>query len=235
MRLVVILAILAREIDKHIFQPTYIVPEDTQIREVLVKLAASDSEKELFCRSMLLSIDPDAQSEARRSRIQAVVRNVSWHLYKLFSETEYNGIRLSVEKVAQRATDIWKPIQQAKQKYEPDFEPAKWGDDQWSPFVFPDNGLAENQTSDEASDDDLLTVFPRISVVEKNLRYPLSFVIQVRRSLLQCAAAEREIAQKPTSPTIGRMTSNRSRKKSTTPGREDHPNGNFLGQKTRGV
>jgi hypothetical protein len=57
MRLAVILAILAREIDRHIFQATYIIAKGTQIREAL---AASDSENESFCRSILLSMDPGA-------------------------------------------------------------------------------------------------------------------------------------------------------------------------------
>lgn len=48
-RLAVLLAILAREIDEHIFQPIYIAPGDFRIRKVLADLAATDSEKESFC------------------------------------------------------------------------------------------------------------------------------------------------------------------------------------------
>jgi hypothetical protein len=62
MRLAIFLAILAREVDKQIFQPTYLLPEDAGIREVLTNLGASDSEKESFCWSILLSINPNEQN-----------------------------------------------------------------------------------------------------------------------------------------------------------------------------
>jgi hypothetical protein len=127
MRLAVILAILARELDKYTFQPTYIIPGDTQIREALTTLAASDSEKELFCRSILLSIDPEAQNKALRSRVQVVIRNVSSHLQGILPETHLTGLRQSLQKVVQKEAEVWQPIQRAKRRYEPDFEPLKWG------------------------------------------------------------------------------------------------------------
>ncbi|EFR04885.1 hypothetical protein MGYG_07886 [Nannizzia gypsea CBS 118893] len=241
MRLVLTLAILAREIDRQIFQPTYIFPEDNQLREILVDLAATDSEKELFSRRLLLSINPEAQAEAGRSRIQAVVRNTSQCFFKLLSESKYEEFRRCIEKVAQRAADFWQPIQRAKSKYEPDFEPTESGDPEWKPFVFPggpENGPApaESRPSDGGQAEELLTVFPCISAIENNVCYPLNTVTQVWKPLPQCAAAEQELAQRPTKPTVGRMASNRERRRSLTVTRAsnmngNHQNGNFLGQK----
>ncbi|KAF3481434.1 uncharacterized protein GIQ15_04193 [Arthroderma uncinatum] len=198
MRLILVLAVLAREIDRQIFQPTYILPEDNQLREILVDLAATDREKELFCRCLLLSVDPEAQAKACRSRIQAVVTNTSPCCFKLLSESKYEEFRRCIEKIAHRAADVWHPIQRAKCKYEPDFEPTESGDTEWKPFVFPgapDNGSApeESRSSDGAQAEELLTVFPCISAIEDNLRYPLNTVVQVWKPLPHIKSCAEEV------------------------------------------
>ncbi|KAL2819542.1 hypothetical protein BDW59DRAFT_181634 [Aspergillus cavernicola] len=231
MRLAIFLAILAREVDKQIFQPTYIVPEDAGIREVLAKLAASDNEKESFCRSILLSINPDAQNTALQSKIQAVIRNVSSCLYGMLPDDQFDQLRASVGKIVERAVDVWHPIQRSLQRYEPDFEPLKWGDDQWSSLEFPEGSSAGSEASPNMLDESLLTVFPRIAVVEKGNRFPLTYVVQLRRSQPQCMAAGREVSNVPTSPVIGRVTSNRSRRKSNASSNAGHANGTLPSKK----
>lgn len=213
MRLAIFLAILAREVDKHIFQPTYIVPEDAGIREVLANLAASDNEKESFYRSILLSINPDAQNAALQSRIQTVIKNASSCLCGMLPDDHLDQLRASVKKIVERAVDVWHPLQRSLQRYEPDFEPLPWGDDEWTSLDFPEGNVG-SETSPDMLDESLLTVFPRLTVVEKENRFPLTYVVQVRRSQPQCMTAGREVSSVPTSPIIGRVASNRSRRKS---------------------
>lgn len=230
MRLVIVLAVLSREIDKYLFQPTYIVPEDSQFREAMANLAASDREKECFCRSILLSIDPGFQRKTVQSREQAVVRNVTSYLYGLLSETQYSEFHASVKDVVAKAVQVWHPIQRAKQKFETDFEPLLWGDEGWASFEFPGDTSVANRTGDDVLDGgNLLTVFPRITAVEKEGRSPYTFVVQVRSTQPQCLAAEQEMRQEPASPTVGRMTSNRSRGKHNPSNSESKATGPFLG------
>ncbi|KAJ5142334.1 hypothetical protein N7526_003329 [Penicillium atrosanguineum] len=212
MRLVVILGILARELDKCIFQPTYLL-EESNLREILCTLAKKDHEKESFCRSLLLSIDNDAQQGSLQLRIQAVVRNVSSYLYDALSEPQYSEIRQCIENIAQRAVKIWRPIQSSRKRYEPDFEPLKWGDDEWCPFRFPGD-VGKLELDPNVRNDNLLTVFPRISLVEDNKRYPQTFVTQLMKSQKLCGAAEQEMPREATSPKLGRMSSNGQRRKS---------------------
>jgi hypothetical protein len=214
MRLAILLAILAREIDREIFQPTYIIPEDAGIRGTLAKLAACDNEKESFYRSILLSMDQDAQKASLQSRIQLIVRNVSSCMYDMLPEEQFSALRGSVEKIARKAVDVWRPMQRSVERYEPDFEPRKWGDDQWSLLEFPEENPAGSEASPAMIDDCLLIVFPRITVVEKGLRFPLTDVVQMRKSQPPCLAARRELADLPTSPVIGRAASNRTRRRS---------------------
>jgi hypothetical protein len=229
MRLAVILAILAREIDKHIFQPNYLF-SDTELRTVLCNLAAVDGEKESFCRSMLLSIDHSVQQTSIQSRIQAVVRNVSNHLFDLLSEAQFSEFRQSIEKVAKRAVDTWRPIQHASKKYEPDFEPLKWDDDDWSLFQFPGDNDDQNEVVDSHQGGNLLTIFPRISWVNNDKRHPQTFAIQLMGSQKQCLAAEQERYRQTSSPKINRTASKGSRRASIAQGAA-RPNGvHFLGQ-----
>lgn len=217
MRLAVILAVLSREIDRQIFQPTYTISDDTQLRDILSQLAETDCEKESFCRCMLLSIEPNAQEMSLQSKNQAVVQKVSSYLYELLSETEYSEIRLRISKILHRAIDIWLPIQRAQQRYEPDFEPLNWGDDEWSLFKLPGDDSTRNEVDRNIRDENLLTIFPRISLVENGERFPLTYVTQLRRSQKQCMAAEQEINQASPGRMIGRVLSNRSRRKPRVP------------------
>ncbi|KAL4865923.1 hypothetical protein BDV12DRAFT_187833 [Aspergillus spectabilis] len=197
MRLAIFLAILAREVDKHIFQPTYI-----------------------------------AQNAALQSRIQAVIRNVSSYLYGMLLDGQFSQLRASVGKIVEKPVGVWHPVQRSLQRYEPDFEPLKWGDDQWSSLDFPEGSHAGSGASPNMLDESLLTVFPRITVVEKGHRFPLTYVVQLRRSQPQCLTVGREVSNVPTSTVIGRVASNWSRRKSNASSNAGHENGTLLSKKS---
>ncbi|KAL4770005.1 hypothetical protein BDW60DRAFT_91291 [Aspergillus nidulans var. acristatus] len=80
-------------------------------------------------------------------------------------------------------------------------------------------------------DESLITVFPRLTVVEKGNRFPLTYVVQLRRSQPQCVAAGREVSNVPTSPVIGRVASNRPRRKSTASSNASPTNGTLSSKK----
>lgn len=199
-----LLAILAREIDKYIFQPIYTTPADSHIRGALADLAATDSEKESFCRSILRSIDAQAQARVLQLSVQTIINNVLSYLNELLSEAQRRSLRSSLEKIVQRAVEVWKPIQQVKRKYEPDFEPPE-SDDEWSPFIFPENDRAENQTKREQNQN-ALSIFPRICSIENDAITAYSGVTQLSISSQQFLAAKREMERESPSPSNGRKT-----------------------------
>ncbi|KAJ5372452.1 hypothetical protein N7517_004458 [Penicillium concentricum] len=234
MRLAVILAILSKEIDQHIFQPNYLVPEHAQLRNIMSHLAETDGDKEYFCRSMLLSIDEQSQQETLQHRIRTVVHKVSSCVHGLLSDAQYNEFRQSVANTVQKAIKIWLPIQRAQQKYESDFDPVDWNDNEWAIFNLPGEKTEKNTTAHGMASDTLLTIFPRISQVKDNRRHPLTFVTQLTKCHPLCIQAEQEINKKPNSPTIGRTSLNGTRRKSIVA--NAHPNGNgFLEKKANGV
>jgi hypothetical protein len=214
MRLAIILAILSREIDRQIFQSTYLASDGTQVRDFLSRLAEADCEKESFCRSILLSIEPTTQELSLRPRIDAVAQKVSSCLDELLSENQRDEIRWSITKIVHRAIDVWRPIQRAKQRYEPDFEPLSCGSDEWRLFNLPDDDSTQNEMDQNIRDESVLTVFPRVTLVTNGERSALTLVTQLMRSQKQCMSAEQELNQRPTNRTFDRLPSNRSRRKS---------------------
>jgi hypothetical protein len=72
MRIATILAIAARYINHYIFQPIYILNEDSGLRELLTHQAVIDSKKELFCRALLLSMFPKEQARTTAKRVDLV-------------------------------------------------------------------------------------------------------------------------------------------------------------------
>lgn len=208
MRLAFTLAILAREIDKHILLPTYTTQPDDQFRKVLTNQAALDSEKESFCRSILLSMDPETQMRTCFVGTQNVVIAVSAYLDELLSEDQRLTFHKALNKVAQRAVDVWKPIQRMKRRYEPDFGPPTTHDahDECEAFVFP--GLMDTtkgtSTKLKNQKEVALAVFPRLSVIEDGMSTAYTALIQLKSSQDQWIAAKNEMESEPPSPTIGR-------------------------------
>ncbi|OJZ80468.1 hypothetical protein ASPFODRAFT_53287, partial [Aspergillus luchuensis CBS 106.47] len=202
MRFSVILAILAREIAKHIFQPTYIAPMEDHFEKALSNLAATNSEKESFCRSILLSIDPETQARICHKNVQSAVKNVSAYLDELLPEDQRSA------KVIQKAVDIWKPVQRAQRRYVPDFE-SPHAEDEWEAFTFPTdkNPTTETNANQKSPNNFSLTVSPRICVIENNTCTAFTTVILLNSSHYQWTAAATEISKEPPSPTIGRVLS----------------------------
>ncbi|KAB8255450.1 hypothetical protein BDV32DRAFT_161906 [Aspergillus pseudonomiae] len=227
MRFAIILAILAREINTHILLPVYIAAGDNkynQFRKVLANQAAIDSEKESFCRSVLLSIDPGTQEGICLVGIQAVVKNVSEYLDELLPEDQRLAFHNTLRKVVRKAADIWKPIQHSKRRYEPDFDPPTAEDD-CEAFKFPitENVTTENNANQKNMKKVSLTVFPRLSIIEHGISTAYTAIIQVSSSQRQWVAAESEMDKEPASPTtIGRIP---WRRKSNTPKTTSVPNG----------
>lgn len=248
MQLVVVLAILSREIDKHIFQPNYLDSEDNQLRSMLSELAKTESEKEAFCRAILLSMDAPAQGKSVQSRASRISRDITHRLFGTLSDEKQNEIRHTMLKIVNRAIEAWIPFQRSHSKYEPDFEPEHWDDPEWKPFTLPGEKAGKTETETGFPTDNSLTIFPRISRVDKDDRDPLNYVVQIRRSHPLWSEAEQEMSRSPISPTTGRMPFTRPRRASisanttvsngnsngkVSPNGKASPNGkSFLNKKT---
>ncbi|KAI9929493.1 hypothetical protein MW887_000966 [Aspergillus wentii] len=190
MRLAMVLALLAREIDSHIFQPTQMVSGNPQIRKCLVDLAMVDAEKESFYRAISHAIDPPAGM--REANMSNAVNRVAAYMDGLFTDELQTKFRQSLEKIVRQAVQIWQLIQRGRRKYESDFEPPLTEQDEWYPLVF--SGKGPSDAKKGRPDKEALVVFPRIWMVENGVMTTFTVVTQLEKTQpdLQSAAVEME-------------------------------------------
>jgi hypothetical protein len=215
MRIAVMLAILARAIDKDIFQPTYILDGESGIRELLLHQAIADSGKEAYCRSILLSMFPEEQTKVSEERVKEVIGDVGWYAQDLLSVTQFETFKAGLEEVVQSASDLWKTIQRAKQRYEPNFALEDYDDFDWEIIGFEERTAAAGEegsakVTGAGTDEDLLVIFPRVYAVDDGDPDPITHGVVLKRS--QSAEATQELEKTRTAnPTLGRTTTNRAR------------------------
>lgn len=217
MRIAAILAILARCINSAIFQPTYNLDEDDEIRLLLIRLAAANSKKESFCRGLLLSIDPEEQAKNASKRVERVIREVAQYVRDSLSVVEYENFRSGLEYIVQQACDFWRIVQYAPEKFEPYFELNHYDDFEWQPLRF--EGGEQSLARVPNEDKELLVIFPRVYIIEDEGPDPITNGVALMKSQSTAAAEEEEVERrKPSSPTAGKAVpksrSNKARRKS---------------------
>lgn len=211
MRIAVMLALLARTIDREIFQPTYILDEESGAREFLLQQAIIDSKKEAYCRSILLSMFPEDQAKICEERVEAVIGGVGAYAQDLLSAAQYETFRAGLKQVVQEASDIWKVVQHATQRYEPDF--ALVEDYGWEPLTFGERTTVPEEEgsakiTELGKDEELLVVFPRVYLVEDSEPLPITPGIVLKKS--QSAEATQELERKnKINPALARISTSR--------------------------
>lgn len=224
MRLVVFLAILARELNEQIFQPFYISQNENDTREILLDLAMKDAKKESFCRAILLDINPEKQNLILEERKKIVIWNAGSYFLDLLSSARYEGFRRSLEDVVERACEMWKAFRYSEKRYEPDFDPTE---EEWEPFPFANSEKFSQGHIDTG--ETVLTVYPRICRVISEECKTLHFATVLTRS--QCIDAELEMRKRePSSPKSNRAIPERQRTRglSISLSSATNQNGSFL-------
>lgn len=206
MRIAAVLAFLARRINRQLFQPTYLLIEEDEMRRLLVNLAIANSKKESFCRSVLLSLFPEIRASNAEKAVERVIREVSWSVERLVSRAQYERFRSGLNEVVHEAREAWQLVQCSRGKFEALFEPHHYDEIEWQPLSFHNRGASagkeKTMRAPEASEI-LLVIFPRIHIVEDNEPEPVTLGVALMKS--QSAAAIEEMERKqPSSPTAGR-------------------------------
>ena len=76
MRCVAILGGLARSFIDHLFRPTYFLPENSGVRDLLIRQAQVDSEKEVTLRALLQAVSSNDQENAASQRVDTASNRV---------------------------------------------------------------------------------------------------------------------------------------------------------------
>jgi hypothetical protein len=217
-RVAVILRALARLVVKYIFQPAYLLDEDSGLREILVEQATINPTKERYARGILLSMIPGNQETYDEETVDLVVDklvdtlNVRVLLYPKAIETFTSMLKFLVTKFQ----DEWKIVQRGKQKIEPSFHYFASIDHPWHVFDVDiadgKNGKQHNvgATLNTNSAEGDIVILPRLYLVGQNPKSaPITHGCILQKVL--CDAAEGEVRKDVPSAPFARATSSRHR------------------------
>ncbi|GME46725.1 hypothetical protein GTA08_BOTSDO11869 [Neofusicoccum parvum] len=136
MRIAVILAVLARLIDKYLFQPSYILSEESGLREILIRQAIENSRREAFTRGIFLATFEDEQAEIADELVTRIIKELMHHIHDLLPPPQVESFKARLEHIIQNARDIWWKTQRLRQRLEPDFQVEDYGWEQPIQFQF---------------------------------------------------------------------------------------------------
>ncbi|KAJ9154903.1 hypothetical protein NKR23_g2569 [Pleurostoma richardsiae] len=119
MRVAAVLTILASELAKNIFQPTYLATEGEELSELMTDLAGPEPQRERYLRSVLLAADPESQQETARTRVSRVVREVTGCVGPLLPIEKQGGFQSALEKLCRQVCEQWTRLQRIPEKIEP--------------------------------------------------------------------------------------------------------------------
>ncbi|EPE04498.1 mei5 protein [Ophiostoma piceae UAMH 11346] len=195
MRIASVLSVLSRTLHKYIFRPFYLMKDDTELTKLLHGVEFENPSKEVNIRSTLLATLPDIQRLSAKTRVQHVVREVSWVVQHLLGALPYDSFCSALTEACIVACTEWQKIQMAKMKIEPYFGPP-YDEFDWQALPLPEfeglnvaprrrsgvsgasstraNSLASAKDSDMDPGDILLVVWPSMAVVENGDQQPIT-------------------------------------------------------------
>lgn len=197
MRAAIVLGILARLVDKFVFQPTYLLDEESGLREILREEAAIDPVKERYTRGILLSMSPDDQEANGESTIHHVVKELLdiANVRILLTTETFASFPAALESFVRQCQEHWKTIQRGKQKLEPSFAHSASPNHPWQLFDDPPvdtNPASQTETLPSTTAiENHIVLIPRIYLVRTNADPdPITHGCVLRKAHLDAAAEE---------------------------------------------
>jgi hypothetical protein len=218
MRVAVILGLFARLVDNVVFQPNYLLREETELRDILEEEAAINSTKETYIRGVLLSMSPEEQDVNIKRGVNIVVNDMLNSVRVLLTSDALQTFGKALERLVTQFRTQWKVIQHARQKLETTLKHSASVEHPWRVFDVRVADAKEGKytpTSVCTSNmEDNFVVIPRLYVVEAEaLTTPITHGGVLRKADLD--AAEDECRNSTPSGQNTRATPNRHRNRPT--------------------
>lgn len=205
MRCTAILAYLARIFVSDLLQPTYLLPEGSDIHDLLIRQAYDNPAKATAFRASLQALLPEAQEEAIERRTDKACNTIAALTTGLLSDHDDVQYRTQLKSLAEEASQAWKAICCFTDTIEPRFDTRRhenWSD---SNFVFEEKQYKIRNLGSLASgtwEEPVIAIFPRLYVIYEgsyDLETPGVFLMRT-----QAKAAQDELEKVPSSPRIAR-------------------------------
>ena len=163
-RITLILAIVARVLSTSILQPTYLLPSNSGVRDLLVSQAKDESRKEMAIRSSIHALLPKSQASEASKRVQQTCDKIVQIVEGVIAKTLLPGFRERLEEIVEDTRERWGHIVRLKSAVEPSFALEDDSDLVWHELRLDAGQTTVAVRFGEANrnpDEDLLVVFPR--------------------------------------------------------------------------
>jgi hypothetical protein len=162
-RMAAALAIIASQLTTRIFTPFYKPTASDDIKELLLALAEEDCQKELMCRSLLLSQwTEEEQSEAEEGLRKEVINTVTKELGFWINDNKMHTFRQELQDLLTDAMRLWRGAQKSTTKFDATVDDI--GEPGWGILNDLNNG---EPPPDSDVKSPILALFPRILIVRE--------------------------------------------------------------------
>jgi hypothetical protein len=185
-----VLGILTDAINRHIFQPTYVLPEYSRLKELLYMLSSSEPEKERFLRGMLLSILPEEQRPTEEHAVNNTLEELLTRsgIETIIPQESTAQFRHSLKQIIANAQTTWRAAQRSMHIFECEFDYESSPGANWQMFRFhgEDDKDGANIPVDVSSDEpsgDIVVIVPQMTfTVQDEDPEPITTGVVVRKS-----------------------------------------------------
>lgn len=162
------MAIVARSFTDIIFQPTYHVPPQAEMKRLLAKQARSHALKEASFRAALQALLPGEQGSASSAAIATACTVILDAVSMLLPDEHRAAFVEGLQEIAEEAHDIWWEICSLEECVELRFELSHYKNWEWRHLTF-QAGLPQmpelNPHPEAATDAPLFVIFPRAFII----------------------------------------------------------------------
>lgn len=195
MRIVSIIAIIARQFDAHLLQPTYLIDSGNQLRDLLTEQALDECRKESAVRGLIQALLPKRQDSDGSARVKQVCSEIMRIIQDLLPRNLQLSLQEQLEELAEEARDRWSDVLRSQTAIFPSFDIDDDQDWAWNELRLDPSqstvAVKEPQFQDDGAEDGpLLVIFPRLCTYHEANEHPLSHGVVL--TVAQIAAAKEE-------------------------------------------
>lgn len=135
MRLAIGLAVLAKALQRYIFQPLYISKERDALTELMDGVAEDWPDLDAHARGVILNVCPETQNENGQARAEASAMAVFNVLASVISQDERGTFEADLRSLCSLALSRWLPLQRMTERVKVEAEYTE--PDEWKTFPMP--------------------------------------------------------------------------------------------------
>jgi hypothetical protein len=201
MRCVAILASVARIFADYLFQPTYLLPANSGMRDLLARQAKEHGAKESNLRASLQALLPGEQELASSKAIGTACDAIIALVSEFLPHTDEASFRTQLRDIAEEACETWQEICRSTDAARTSFEVTHYDNWNWDQLTFQSGQAVTSDlgqlSAEEEQDAVVFAVFPRLYVSFEGDEDPETHGVVFMRSQTDLAREEDRLVSNP--------------------------------------